>query len=111
MRSVRSTMTGFVAALCPTLVPTVKGWRENRELAPRGLVGPGRDGHPPAMDQHLLELAIRACGGEVPLARALQTDLPAIDWWRRAGVPDDMAGRIRLVAVEARPAPPLPPGR
>jgi hypothetical protein len=62
------------------------------------------------MDQHLLELAIRACGGEVALARALQTDLPAIDWWRRDGVPADMAGRIRTVAVEAPPARPLPPG-
>jgi hypothetical protein len=61
------------------------------------------------MDQHLLELAIRACGGEVALATALQTDLPVIDRWRRAGVPDEMAGMIRTVAVERPPAPPLPP--
>jgi hypothetical protein len=61
------------------------------------------------MDQHLLELAIRACGGEAALATALQTDVPAIDYWRRSGVPDDMAGRIRTVAVEEPPAAPLPP--
>ena len=62
------------------------------------------------MDQQLLELAIRACGGEAALAGALRADVPAIEWWRRAGVPDDMAGRIRVLAVEAPPAPPLPPG-
>jgi hypothetical protein len=39
----------------------------------------------------------------------LQTDLPVIDRWRRAGVPDEMAGMIRTVAVERPPAPPLPP--
>jgi hypothetical protein len=61
------------------------------------------------MDQHLLELAIRACGGEVALARALQTDVPAIEWWRQAGVPSEMAGKIRSVAVDAPPASPLPP--
>jgi hypothetical protein len=61
------------------------------------------------MDQHLLELAIRACGGEVALARALETDVPAIDWWRRAGVPDGMYNQIRSVAVDAPPAAPLPP--
>jgi hypothetical protein len=61
------------------------------------------------MDQHLLELAIRACGGELALARALETDIPAIEWWRRAGVPDDMYNRIRAVTVDQPPAPPLPP--
>jgi hypothetical protein len=61
------------------------------------------------MDRDLLELAIRACGGERALARALETDVPAIDWWRRAGVPDEMYHRIRTVTVDAPPAPPLPP--
>jgi hypothetical protein len=63
------------------------------------------------MDQHLLELAIRACGGELALARALRTDIPVIEWWRQEGVPDEVAPRIRAVAVEAPPAPPLPPRR
>jgi hypothetical protein len=61
------------------------------------------------MDQHLLELAIRACGGELALARALQTDIPAIEWWRQAGVPDEMAPKIRSVAVEGRCGRPIPP--
>jgi hypothetical protein len=61
------------------------------------------------MDQHLLELVIRACGGEVALARALETDVPAIDWWRRSGVPADMYGQIRAVAVDAPPAAPILP--
>lgn len=61
------------------------------------------------MDRDLLELAIRACGGELALARALETDVPAIEWWRRAGVPDEMYYRIRAVAVDEPPARPLPP--
>ena len=61
------------------------------------------------MDQHLLELAIRACGGERPLARALGTDVPAIEWWRRTGVPDEMYPRIRAVTIDRPPASPLPP--
>jgi hypothetical protein len=61
------------------------------------------------MDTHLLELAIRACGGEIELARALETDVPAIDWWRHTGVPGDMYDRIRTVTVEMPPARPLPP--
>lgn len=71
--------------------------------------GPGRSGIMGGVDQHLLELAIRACGGETALARALQTDVPAIDCWRRAGVPDEMYPRIRAVAVDRPPASPLPP--
>lgn len=59
------------------------------------------------MDQHLLELAIRACGGVHALAAALNTDVPAIDSWRRAGVPDDMYDKIRAVAVDGPPARPL----
>jgi hypothetical protein len=70
----------------------------------------GHSGIMLVMDQHLLELAIRACGGELALARALETDIPAIEWWRRAGVPDDMYSRIRAVTVDEPPAPPLPPG-
>ena len=65
--------------------------------------------HHAAMDQHLLELAVRACGGELALARALQTDVPAIDWWRRAGVPDEMYNKIRAVTVDGPPAAPIPP--
>jgi hypothetical protein len=61
------------------------------------------------MDQHLLELAIRACGGEMALAQALQTDVPAIDWWRRSGVPDEMYTRIRAITLDQPPAAPLPP--
>src|ERR671914_32091 len=40
------------------------------------------------MDHDLLDLAIRARGGELELAAALHHDLPAIDWWRRTRVPD-----------------------
>ncbi len=61
------------------------------------------------MDSHLLELAIRACGGETALAKALDTDLPVIHWGRRAGVPRHMYEQIRAVAVERPPARPLPP--
>jgi hypothetical protein len=52
-----------------------------------------------AMDQDLLELAIRARGGHLELAAALHHDPPAIDWWRRTGVPDEMR---TLVADLAR---------
>ncbi|HEY8527363.1 MAG TPA: hypothetical protein VIL48_20515 [Acidimicrobiales bacterium] len=61
------------------------------------------------MDRDLLELAIRACGGERALAQALETDVPAIDWWRRTGVPDEMYHRIRSVTLDGPPARPLPP--
>jgi hypothetical protein len=78
------------------------------------MAGPGlphREGrrHHSAMDQHLLELAVRACGGEIALASALQTDVPAIDWWRRTGVPDEMYHEIRAVTIDAPPGPPIPP--
>lgn len=46
------------------------------------------------MDQNLLELAIRARGGELELAAALHHDVPAIDWWRRTGVPAEMRGAV-----------------
>ena len=42
------------------------------------------------MDHDLLDLAIRARGGELELAAALHHDMPAIDWWRRTGVPEEM---------------------
>lgn len=54
------------------------------------------------MDQNLLELAIRARGGELELAAALHHDIPAIDWWRRTGVPGDM---LPLVGALAQAAP------
>jgi hypothetical protein len=50
------------------------------------------------MDQHLLELAIRARGGELELAAALHHDIPAIDWWRRNGVPDEMRTLVGALA-------------
>ena len=50
------------------------------------------------MDQHLLELAIRARGGELELAAALHHDIPAIDWWRRNGVPDEMRPLVGALA-------------
>jgi hypothetical protein len=52
------------------------------------------------MDQHLLELAIRARGGELELAAALHHDVPAIDWWRRNGVPDEMRVLVGALAGE-----------
>jgi hypothetical protein len=52
------------------------------------------------MDQDLLELAIRARGGELELAAALHHDLPAIDWWRRNGVPDEMRTLVGALARE-----------
>ena len=50
------------------------------------------------MDQDLLDLAIRARGGELELAAALHHDLPAIDWWRRTGVPDEMRTLVGALA-------------
>jgi hypothetical protein len=54
------------------------------------------------MDQDLLELAIRARGGELELAAAMHHDVPAIDWWRRTGVPDEM--RSLVCALAGQPA-------
>jgi hypothetical protein len=53
-----------------------------------------------AMDQDLLDLAIRARGGELELAAALHHDIPAIDWWRRNGVPDEMRTLVGALAGE-----------
>lgn len=50
------------------------------------------------MDQDLLELAIRARGGELELAAALHHDVPAIDWWRRNGVPAEMRRAVHDLA-------------
>jgi hypothetical protein len=52
------------------------------------------------MDQDLLELAIRARGGELELAAALHHDVPAIDWWRHNGVPDEMLTLVGALAGE-----------
>jgi hypothetical protein len=87
----------------------VNSWHERVNWPGKAGRGPLATPSSEGMDPHLLELAIRACGGELALARALQTDIPAIEWWRRAGVPDDMAGRIRSVAVEGRCGRPIPP--
>ena len=56
------------------------------------------------MDQDLLELAIRARGGELELAAALNLDLPALDWWRRTGVPDEMRLLVGSLARKEVPA-------
>jgi hypothetical protein len=53
------------------------------------------------MDQDLLELAIRARGGELELAAALHHDVPAIDWWRRTGVPDEWRTLMRDLAGQS----------
>jgi hypothetical protein len=50
------------------------------------------------MDQDLLELAIRARGGMLELAAAMHHDVPAIDWWRRKGVPKEMRGLVADLA-------------
>lgn len=50
------------------------------------------------MDHDLLDLAIRARGGELELAAALHHDLPAIDWWRRTGVPAEMLTLVGAIA-------------
>jgi hypothetical protein len=50
------------------------------------------------MDQDLLELAIRARGGELELAAAMHHDVPAIDWWRRKGLPDEMRPLVGALA-------------
>jgi hypothetical protein len=50
------------------------------------------------MDQDLLDLAIRARGGELELAAALNLDIPALEWWRRAGVPDEMRTLVGALA-------------
>jgi hypothetical protein len=50
------------------------------------------------MDQDLLDLAIRARGGELELAEALHHDVPAIDWWRHTGVPDEMRELVGALA-------------
>jgi hypothetical protein len=50
------------------------------------------------MDQNRLELAIRARGGVLELAAAMHHDVPAIDWWRRKGVPDEMRPLVDALA-------------
>jgi hypothetical protein len=50
------------------------------------------------MDQDLLDLAIRARGGELELAEALHHDVPAIDWWRHTGVPDEWRELVGALA-------------
>jgi hypothetical protein len=51
------------------------------------------------MDQDLLDLAIRARGGELELAAALHHDIPAIDWWRRKGLPDELRSLVGALAA------------
>jgi hypothetical protein len=54
------------------------------------------------MDQDLLDLAIRARGGELELAAALHHDVPVIDWWRRTGLPEEMRPLLGALAGELR---------
>ena len=56
------------------------------------------------MDQDLLDLAIRARGGELELAAALHHDIPAIDFWRRNGVPDELRTLVGALAGEGATA-------
>ena len=98
-----------VACLCLRIVSAVKSCRRGVKRAGMSGLGARPASSSGGMDQHLLELAIRACGGELALARALHTDIPAIEWWRQVGVPDEMAGKIRSVAVEGRCGRPIPP--
>ena len=51
------------------------------------------------MDQDLLDLAIRARGGELELAAALHHDIPAIDWWRRKGLPAELRSLVGALAA------------
>ena len=60
------------------------------------------------MDQDLLELAIRARGGELELAAALHHDPPAIDWWRRNGLPDEMRTLVGALAGHGGEQPVAP---
>jgi hypothetical protein len=56
------------------------------------------------VDQDVLELAIRARGGLLQLAAAMHHDVPAIDWWRRTGVPVEMrtlVGALASVSADA----------
>jgi hypothetical protein len=58
------------------------------------------------VDKDVLELAIRARGGLLQLAAAMHHDVPAIDWWRRAGVPAEMRMLVgALAGVSAEPVP------
>lgn len=52
------------------------------------------------MDHDLLDRAVRARGGEPELAAALHHDVPAIDWWRRNGLPDEMRPLVGALAQE-----------
>lgn len=60
---------------------------------------------PPALrgmvDRTLVDVACAAGGGRVPVAGDLLVDVPAIDEWRRSGVPAEF--RVRLTAIAMRP--------
>lgn len=60
------------------------------------------------MDRTLVDVACVSAGGVVSVARSLHVDVPAVDAWRRYGVPPELRGRLTAVAV--RPGIPGRPG-
>ena len=53
------------------------------------------------VDRTLVEVACVAGGGVAPVAEHLRVDVPAVDAWRQAGVPQEF--RARLTAIAMRP--------
>lgn len=51
------------------------------------------------MDRTLVDMACVNAGGLTSVARSLQVDVPAVDAWRRLGVPAELRGRLTAVAV------------
>lgn len=60
------------------------------------------------VDRTLVDMACVNARGVASVARSLQVDVPAVDAWRRLGVPTEMRGRLTAVAMRpslpARPA-------
>lgn len=55
------------------------------------------------VDRTLVDVACATRRGIVAVAGELQVDVPAVDAWRRAGVPAPF--RARLAAMALRPSP------
>ena len=53
------------------------------------------------VDRTLVDVACAAGGGLAPVAEHLRVDVPAVDAWRQAGVPQEF--RARLSAIAMRP--------
>ncbi len=51
------------------------------------------------MDRTLVDMACVAGGGRVPVADDLSVDIPAIDAWRRIGVPTEFRGPLTAIAM------------